>query len=307
MNSREEGFLLLTSRLGDAQRRPLTVAQMRELERCVRRSPRPTENRELLPEDLIQMGCSEETAHRVVALLEDRRQLSLYLQQGREKGCFPLSRMTRGYPEKLQKSLGEETPGCIWYKGNLSLLDRPAIALVGSRDLAPDNAQFAKQVGELAAKYHLTLISGNARGADTIAQDSCLRAGGNVICVVADQLMRKAEMPQVLYLSEDGFDVPFCAQRALSRNRLIHCLGKVTFVAQCSNGTGGTWDGTSRNLKGAWSPVYCLPDGSSAVVKLYQMGAKMVRMTELEQLFAEISDQIGENHNDFHKNDKMIK
>lgn len=291
MNSREKGFLLLTGRLGDPHRRPLTVVQMRELERCVSRGPRPTEDRELRPEDLLQWGCSEETAQKVVALLDDSQLLSLYIEQGRVHGCLPLSRVTPGYPQKLQKCLGEEAPGSIWYKGDLSLLNKPAVSLVGSRDLAVENAQFAKRVGELAAKYHLVLISGNARGADTIAQESCLRAGGQVICVLADQLLRKPANDRILYLSEEGFDVPFCAQRALSRNRLIHCMGEVTFVAQCANGSGGTWDGTSRNLKGAWSPVYCLPDGSAGVAKLYYMGAKLVKMPELERLFMDISDK----------------
>lgn len=291
MNSREKGFLLLTSRLGDPQRRPLTTAQMRELERCVRRGARPTEDRELLPEDLLQWGCSEETAQKVVTLLEDTQLLSSYLKRGRSHGCHPLSRVTQGYPEKLQKCLGEEAPGCIWYKGDLSLLSRPAVALVGSRDLAPENARFSQRVGELAAKYHLALVSGNARGADTIAQESCLRAGGSVICVLADQLMHKPTNDKILYLSEDDFDAPFCAQRALSRNRLIHCLGEAAFVAQCANGSGGTWDGSCRNLKGAWSPVYCLPDGSAGVVKLYLMGAKLVKTPELERLFIKISEK----------------
>ena len=35
MNSREKGFLLLSSHLGDSHRRPLTVPQLRELERVV--------------------------------------------------------------------------------------------------------------------------------------------------------------------------------------------------------------------------------------------------------------------------------
>lgn len=298
MNSREEGFLLLTSRLGAANRRPLTVAQLRELERCVRRSARPIEDREMTTDDLLQMGCSEETAQKVVSLLSDDLLLTAYVQKGSACGCIPLSRVTKGYPARLQKCLGEEAPGCIWYKGDVSLLSRPAIALVGSRDLALENAQFAKRVGELAARYGLVLISGNARGADTIAQESCLRAGGSVISVVADQLSQKPANPHLLYVSEEGYDVPFCAQRALSRNRLIHSLGAVTFVAQCSNGSGGTWDGTYRNLKGAWSPVYCLPDGSTGVVKLYQMGAKLAKMPELEGLFDKISDEISQFHND---------
>ena len=298
---------MLTSRLGDPHRRPLTVAQLRELERCVRRSERPTQDRDLQPDDLIRLGCSYETAHKVISLLEDRSLLHSYIERGRTNGCAPLSRITCGYPMKLHQCLGTEAPGSIWYKGDITLLDRPAIALVGSRDLQPDNALFAKRVGELAAKYHLTLISGNARGADTLAQESCLRAGGNVICVVADSLLRKSACKKILYVSEDGFDLPFSAQRALSRNRLIHSMAGVTFVAQCNNCTGGTWDGTNRNLKAGWSPVYCLPDGTAGVVKLYQMGAKLVKLTEIESTIERISREIGHIHNDFSEKDKMIK
>lgn len=298
MNSREEGFLLLTSRLGDPQRRPLTVAQLRELERCVLRGERPTQDRDLQPDDLIRLGCSNETAQRVISLLEDRLLLHSYIEWGRTNGCAPLSRVTCGYPMKLHQCLGEEAPGSIWYKGDVTLLDRPAVALVGSRDLAVENAQFAKRVGELAARYHLTLISGNARGADTMAQESCLRAGGDVICVVADNLLHKPICKKILYVSEEGYDLPFSAQRALSRNRLIHSMAGVTFVAQCTNGTGGTWDGTCRNLKGGWSPVYCLPDGSAGVAKLYQMGAKLVKMPEIEQIFENISRGFSHIHND---------
>ena len=232
MNSREEGFLLLTSRLGDPQRHPLTVAQLRELERCVLRSKKSDADRELLPEDLINLGCSEETSYRVVSLLEDRTLLYAYIERGRANGCAPISRVSPGYPAKLRQCLDLEAPGSIWYKGDKLLLQKPAVALVGSRDLAMENAKFAREVGALAAEHGLVLISGNARGADSIAQESCLRAGGQVICVVADSLLNKSPCDRVLYLSEDGYDLPFNGYRALSRNRLIHSMAQITFVAQ---------------------------------------------------------------------------
>ena len=85
----------------------------------------------------------------------------------------------------------------------------------------------------------------------------------------------------MLYLSESSFEEPFSAQRALSRNRIIHSLGAVTFVAQCGCRTGGTWDGTEKNLRLGWSPVYCYADGSPTQHLLADMGA--VPVTE-EQL-----------------------
>ena len=81
MNSREEGFLLLTSHLGDPHRHPLTAAQLRELERCVLRSKRPAKDRDLLPEDLVALGCHEEIAARVASLLDELPLLQAYLEK----------------------------------------------------------------------------------------------------------------------------------------------------------------------------------------------------------------------------------
>lgn len=287
MNRREKGFLLLSSHLGDPQRRPLTAPQLRELERCVLRSERPDYDRDLLPEDLVALGCNGDTAEKVVSLLSDERLLESYLQKGSEVACVPLTRASDAYPLRMRKCLDLDAPGCIWLKGNVDLLSRPAVALVGSRNLSAQNEQFARQVGRLAAQYGLVLISGNARGADSAAQESCLAAGGCVISVVADGLSNKCLADRVLFISEDGFDLPFTNQRALSRNRLIHTMAPTVFVAQCSNGTGGTWDGTCRNLRGHWSTVYCMADGSSATAKLYKMGAHLTNMSKLHEIFDE--------------------
>ena len=128
-------------------------------------------------------------------------------------------------------------------------------------------------------------MSGNARGADRTAQESCLASGGKVISVVADELWKQPLRENVLYLSEDDFEAAFSAQRALSRNRVIHALGLKTFVAQASLHTGGTWDGTVKNLRNGWSPVYGFDDGSAAMTELSQMGLQLIGVEELESFY----------------------
>jgi len=156
--------------------------------------------------------------------------------------------------------------------------------LVGSRDIMPKNKVFAAEVGRQAALQGYTLVSGNARGADRTAQNACLRAGGRVISVVADSLAQKTIQNRVLYLSEDDFDSEFSAQRAISRNRIIHALAEKTFVAQSNVGFGGTWDCTVKNLRSGWSPVFCFDDGSDAAMQLTQMGACGVQLSDLRDL-----------------------
>ena len=102
----------------------------------------------------------------------------------------------------------------------------------------------------------------------------------------ADELNKQIAQENVLYLSEDSFDLPFSSIRAHSRNRVIHALGEKTFVAQCNFGAGGTWDGTAKNLQKNWSPVFCFADGSAAVAELVELGAAAVDQEQLADFAA---------------------
>ena len=90
----------------------------------------------------------------------------------------------------------------------------------------------------------------------------------------------------MLYLSENGFDEEFSSQRALSRNRIIHTLGWMVFVAQSDLHKGGTWDGTVKNLRHGWSVVACFRDGSPAMAELEQLGAYLIDQEELQDFCA---------------------
>ena len=284
MNTLEKGFLLLSSHLGDRNRSILTTAQLRTLAQRVRSAECAREDRELEPRDLIALGYGPDMAGRIVDLLSQEDILEHYISRGKRLGCVPITRVSEEYPRLLHHRLGTDSPGCLWTKGDLSLLNTPAIALVGSRDLRDENRRFAEEVGRQAAKQGLTLVSGNARGADQAAQNACLRSGGQVISIVADELAKHPVRERILYVSEDGFDEAFSAQRAISRNRCIHALGRMVFVAQATLNKGGTWDGTVKNLRHGWSSVACFRDGSEACRELEQMGAYGVDWKDLGDL-----------------------
>ena len=283
MNRREAGFLLLTSHLGDPERKPLSVSQLRILAQRMQATEKTEADRELCTEDLLHLGYGQEMAQRILGLLSQEDLFSYYLKQGQRAGCIPVSRVSEAYPQLLRYRLGLDAPGCLWAKGDLILLNRPAIALVGSRELQEENRRFARAVGIHAAENGFVLVSGNARGADRTAQEACLTAGGQVISIVADALSKQPLRENILYLSEDGFEEPFSAQRAISRNRCIHALGQVVFVAQAALGKGGTWDGTVKNLRRNMSPVICFRDGSEASVELEQMGAYLIDLEQLQE------------------------
>ena len=237
MTAKEQGFLLLTSQLGDTGRKPLTVAQFRNLAMRVTQMEKPKQSRELTEDDLVALGYDRHTALRMVTLLSDGDALASYTNRGKQRDCSPISRVSEAYPEAVRKRLGLDAPGCLWAKGDVSLLRMPAVSLIGSRELSDANRHFAEAVGREVAKQGFVLVSGNARGADRAAQQACLDNGGSVISVVADELEKYPLVKNVLYLSEDSFDLPFSAMRALSRNRVIHTLGYITIVAQCNGKT----------------------------------------------------------------------
>ena len=286
MTAREQGFLLLTSHLGNPDRRVLTAAQLRNLARRIQAMEPPEEDRPLTVSDLGTLGYGPEMSGRILSLLREEELLERYLSRGKRADCIPVTRVSAHYPVIVRQRLGLDSPGCLWVKGDPAMLEEPGIALVGSRDMRPQNLGFAREVGRQAAIQGLVLVSGNARGADRAAQDACLEAGGRVVSIVADELERCALHSRVTYVSEDGFNLGFSAQRALSRNRVIHALGRMVFVAQARLGRGGTWDGVSRNLRLGFSSVACFRDGSDAMAELEQMGAFLVGMEDLQDLSA---------------------
>lgn len=284
MTAPEAGFLLLTSTLGDPGRKVLTDAQLRTLTKRVAQHHDRMADRELETQDLVLLGYSHKEAQRIMHLLSQQDALVWYLNQAKKKDVFPITRVSECYPATLRRKLGNDCPGCLWAKGDVTLLSTPMVALVGSRELRAENGAFARKVGTQAALQGYTLVSGNARGADRQAQDACLQAGGRVVCVVADSLMDHPLQQNVLYLSESGFDLPFSSQRALHRNRVVHALADKVFVAECTYEKGGTWNGTVYNLRHSHTPVYLYADGSKAYEALVQLGGVPVNTEDLQDI-----------------------
>ncbi len=280
------GYLLLCSHLGNPQRKPLTTAQARVLLQRVRAHGPWQEDRDLTAKDLVALGYPEEFSRHIASLLEETELLEHYLQKGRARKCIPITRLDPRYPKQVLRKLGPDSPGCLWAKGDLSLLDGPMISLVGCRVLEPQNKLFAQKAGREAARQGYVLVSGNAPGADQTAQRACWRLGGKVICVVADALHSHLEAKNVLYLSEEDFDMPFSPFRALRRNRVIHTMGQSVLVTQVRPERGGTWNGTGMNLKNGWTPVFGFRDGSDGMAALENLGAELIDVEALKKLSA---------------------
>lgn len=267
----------------------LSLAQARELSRRARAAGIGEEDpfRDVTVKDVRRLGYSEYEAGHIVSLLGRERQLDGYLLAAEKADVAVITRLDARFPQRLREQLGARCPAALFCRGDLRLLQRPCISVVGSRHLASPGAQFAAQAGRLAAREGFTLCSGDAMGADRTAQEACLRGGGSVLIFPATELVYCPVRENVLYAAEGGFELGFSAQRALGRNRFIHAMGEKTLVAQTGFGSGGTWNGTLENLRHGWSPVFVHADGSEGASALIARGAEPVReLHTLEALCA---------------------
>ncbi len=265
MTAEERILALLCCRLGDTVL-PLTLSQYDSLRR---KAGVP-----LQTEETVLALCEGKEQERICKLLERGKAVQERLSLWSSKGVEVCTVLSPDYPENLRKKLGEDTPPLLFLLGNRKLLGKSALSLVGSRNLREENRCFAMERGEEAARRGKVLCSGDARGADRTAQDACLKAGGQVLSFVSDRLLDRKGSKDHLYISEDGPDYAFSSFRALSRNRLIHCMGDRVYVAQVEDGRGGTWSGTHRNLLHGWTEVYYYPDGTEGSAHLQREGAK---------------------------------
>lgn len=213
---------------------------------------------------LCDLGCNNEEAALILRLLDGTAAITDGLTEFDRMGVQAVTRISTDYPLRIRQCLSGAAPLVLYCSGDTALFQTACVSLVGSRKLREPGLRFAKNVGQMAARKGYTLVSGGAAGADQAAYESCMNCGGKAILFLADSIAQWQNKPEVkeyvrqgrlLLVSEDGADYHFTASRAMRRNRLIHAMGKATFVAQSDYGSGGTWGGTVENLKHEWSPV----------------------------------------------------
>src|ERR1700691_2783476 len=86
------------------------------------------------------------------------------------------------YPERLREIF--DPPPVLWTLGDVRLLARPAIAIVGTRHPTPYGTGMAEVLARDLASRRLVILSGMARGIDTAAHRGALAASGSTVAVL---------------------------------------------------------------------------------------------------------------------------
>src|SRR5271163_2748627 len=98
-----------------------------------------------------------------------------------EAGGSMLTPEDEAYPERLREIY--DPPAVLWIRGNVELLARPGIAVVGTRQPSPYGAGMAELLSRDLANRRLVILSGMARGVDTAAHKGAIEAGGKTVAV----------------------------------------------------------------------------------------------------------------------------
>ena len=221
---------------------------------------------------------------RLSRLLGRGMQLGLALEHWQQRSIQVISRADDMYPQRLKKTLRHLAPALLYVCGDIALLQRGGLAVVGSRRVDAALLEYTRNVGEIAAGADCTIVSGGAKGVDQAAMQGAAAAGGRVIGVVANNLeagvMRnRNDLLQGRLLLCSPFDpaVRFEVWRAMDRNKLIYALSDIALVVESDVEKGGTWQGAVEQIqKLKVVPVYTRTSGpnSRGLKALRRLGAQ---------------------------------
>src|SRR2546426_944898 len=103
-------------------------------------------------------------AERIVRLLDRVGRLALQLEDLFSRGMWAVTRVDEHYPAKLRDTLKHQAPTVLFGSGEIALLRRRGVAVVGSRNIDEAGASFAREIGRKAVAAGLAVVSGGARG-----------------------------------------------------------------------------------------------------------------------------------------------
>src|SRR6266851_1845502 len=153
------------------------------------------------------------------------------------------------YPRHLVHRLGpDRSPTVLTVVGNPDVWKSPGVAISGSRKSGTPGLAFARESGRAVAKAGEVLVCGLAAGVDREALEGAIEAGGAVLGIAAEGLLRsrwprhrEVQAGRLAIVSEFAPDDSWSAGRAMTRNRTIAGFSSALVIADCV-ASGGTTD-----------------------------------------------------------------
>lgn len=280
-------ILLLCSELGiknaKADVKPYTISQWHSLyEKLSINGLTPSSLFNISSEIRDRANLSVFEVERIEKLFALAGQLGVELSIMNEKGISTVTISDVNYPHNFKNKLGKFVPPVLFYAGNIALLNNKGVAIVGSRNIDDNGMRFTEKLSMRCTNDGLNIISGGARGVDSIAENIANKADGTTVIFVADSLEKKIRQKetreaimkkQTIILSAYRPDMPFQSYIAMERNKYVYSLSSFVVVVSSDYMKGGTWAGAIENHKRAWTPMFVrreenIPQGNAKLLEM---------------------------------------
>lgn len=201
------------------------------------------------------------------------------------------------YPQALLTAA--DPPILLYAKGDISLLNRPALAIVGSRNATKQGEANASAFAQALAAAGLTIVSGLAAGIDAAAHRGALPETASTIAVIGtgcdriyparNEGLARDIADHGVILSEFPIGTPPLAANFPRRNRIIAGLARGCLVVEAARQSGSLI--TARLSAEVGREVFAIPGSihspqSKGCHALIKQGAKLVEAAQdiLEEL-----------------------
>ena len=166
------------------------------------------------------------------------------MRLARAAGAVMLRWGDRNYPAALKEIA--DAPPVLWAQGDLGLLGRPMIALVGARSASSLGLRMARRLAESLGAAGLVVVSGLARGVDAEAHQAALetgtvavQAGGVDHIYPAENARLAAEiLARGCRVSEQPMGLEPQTRHFPQRNRIISGLSRAVVVVEAAAKSG---------------------------------------------------------------------
>jgi len=254
-------------------------------------------------------GLGEKVAEEIrKGPLEKGVERELYLL--REVGGRVITLKDEEYPKRLRDIY--DPPPLFYVRGGLKKEDELAVSIVGSRKTTPYGRWFTEKVSQELARHGVTIVSGMARGIDSLAHWGAISGGGRTIAVLGCgvDVIYPSENRNLFtkiidhggILSEFPMGSPPEGGHFPRRNRIISGLSLGVVVVQAGEKSGSLITAGYALEQGR--EVFAVPgnvgtESSRGTHRLIKEGAKLVESSE--DILEEILPQLGREREETQK------
>lgn len=196
--------------------------------------------------DLIEVAGIEQDLALAIKSYRQSDETRKKIEVGQRLNIKTISFLDENYPKNLTTI--NDFPSVLFVRGEIKNEDSKALAIIGTRSATDYGKQIAEKFAYELASYGITIVSGLARGIDTIAHKGAIKGKGRTIAVLGcgidiyyppeNRNLYSEIAENGTVLTEFNFGTPPLAHHFPQRNRLISGLAIAVLAVEARSKSG---------------------------------------------------------------------